>query len=384
MDRADVVPDDLLAAIAARADEIEAARRLPADLARQLADAGLFRLLLPAAYGGQEAHPIRMLDTIEAVARADGATGWCLMIGMTSALTAAYMPAATAREIYGANPRVITGGVFAPLGRAVPADGGYRVDGRWQWASGCQNCDWLMGGCVILEDGKSRMLSNGMPDSRMMFFPANEVTIHDTWEASGLCGTGSHDIEVADRCVPSDRSVSIITDRPVEAGPLYAFPVFGLLALGIAGVALGIAGGAVQDLVELAAKKRPQASRRILAERASVQADVARAMALLRSARAFLGEAIDAAWTAAAAGGAVPLAQRADLRLAATNATRGAADAVDLMYDAAGGSAVFRRSPLQRRFRDVHVATQHMMVAPATLSQIGRLRLGLETDTATL
>lgn len=378
------VPDELVAGIAARADEIEAARRLPADLAQALAAAGLFRLLLPGAYGGLEVHPARMVDTIETVARADGAVGWCVMIGMTSAVTAAYMPAPTAREIYGANPDVITGGVFAPLGRAVHVDNGYRVDGRWQWASGCQNCDWLMGGCVILQDGKPEMLPNGLPDSRMMFFPAAEVTIHDTWEASGLCGTGSHDIEVADQFVPADRSVSIITDRPVETGPLYAFPIFGLLAIGVASVALGIAAGAIADLTALAAQKRPQMSRRVLAERASVQADVAQAWALLRSARAFLREAIDAAWTAASADGAVPVPLRADLRLAATNATRSAADAVDLMYEAAGGSAVFRRSPLQRRFRDVHVATQHMMVAPATLSQIGRLQLGLETDTAML
>lgn len=380
----DVALDSLVAEVAARADEIESVRRLPADLARQLADAGLFRLLLPAAYGGREVHPARMVEAIETVAQADGATGWCVMIGMTSAVTAAYMPAATAQAIYGANPQVITGGVFAPLGRAVPTDDGYRVDGRWQWASGCQNCDWLMGGCVIMDDGQPRMLPNGLPDSRMMFFPAADVTIHDTWEASGLCGTGSHDIAVADLLVPSDRSVSIITDRPVETGPLYAFPVFGLLAIGVASVALGIAAGAIRDLVELAARKRPQMSRRVLAERTTVQTDVARATALLRSARAFLLEAIDAAWDAASAGGTVPLTQRADLRLAATNATRSAADAVDLMYEAAGGSAVFRRSPLQRRFRDVHVATQHMMVAPATLSQIGRLQLGLETDTAML
>ncbi len=378
------VPEALLAEVAARADETEAARRLPADLARRLAGAGLFRLLLPAAYGGLEVHPARMVEAVETVARADGATGWCVMIGMTSAVTAAYMPAATAREIYGANRDVITGGVFAPNGRALARDGGYRVDGRWQWASGCQNCDWLMGGCVMLRDGQPRLLPNGLPDSRMMFFPAAEVTIHDTWDASGLCGTGSHDIAVADLSVPSDRSVSIIADRPVEAGPLYAFPIFGLLAIGVASVALGIAAGAVRDLVELAVAKRPQMSRRVLAERASVQADVARATALLRSARAFLAEAIGAAWTAASADGTVPLARRADLRLAATNATRGAADAVDLMYHAAGGSAVFRRGPLQRRFRDVHVATQHMMVAPATLSQIGRLRLGLETDTTML
>ena len=367
-----------------RADEIEAARRLPADLARQMAEAGLFRLLVPASLGGAEADPATLLNVIEAVAEADGAAGWCVMIGATSGLTAAYLPETAAREIYGSDPAAITGGVFAPMGKAVAADGGYQVSGQWQWASGSQNCAWLMGGSVILDDGKPRLLENGMPDSRMMLFPADEVEIIDTWQAAGLCGTGSHDMAVADRFVPAERSVSLITDRPRADGPLYTFPVFGLLAMGIAAVTLGIARRSISELIELAQAKTPTLSRSKLAKRSRVQSDLAEAEAMLRSARAFLFEATAAAWDSASGAGEIPLEQRTDLRLAASHAVRAAAGAVDLMYNAGGGSAVFRTSPLQRCFRDVHVATQHMMVSPPTFELTGRLLLGLDTDTAML
>ncbi|MCG8690891.1 MAG: hypothetical protein MI806_06755, partial [Minwuiales bacterium] len=206
----------------------------------------------------------------------------------------------------------------------------------------------------------------------------------DTWQAAGLCGTGSHDMAAADRFVPAERSVSLITDRPRADGPLYTFPVFGLLAMGIAAVTLGIARRSIHELIELAQAKTPTLSRSKLAKRSRVQSDLAEAEAMLRSARAFLFEATAAAWDSASSAGEIPLEERTDLRLAASHAVRAAAGAVDLMYNAGGGSAVFRTSPLQRCFRDVHVATQHMMVSPPTFELTGRLLLGLDTDTAML
>jgi alkylation response protein AidB-like acyl-CoA dehydrogenase len=154
--------------------------------------------------------------------------------------------------------------------------------------------------------------------------------------------------------------------------------------MGIAAVALGLARAAIDALVAIAGGKTPQGSSRTLAMRPSTQSDVATAEALLRSARAFYYEAVESAWQAACATGAIDAALRRDVRLATTHATRTCARAVDLMYDLAGGSSVYRSSPLQRIFRDVHVATQHMMVSPATLELSGRLFLGLETDTSLL
>ena len=169
--------------------------------------------------------------------------------------------------------------------------------------------------------------------------------------------------------VPRTHSISLIGEAPTESGPLYRMPPFGLLAQGIAAVMLGNARGAIDDLVTLAADKRPQGSRRALAERPGAQTELARAEAALRSARAYCTDAVGTAWRRALAGDPPDLRERAALRLSATWATRTAADVTRAMYDLGGGSSVFETSPLQRRFRDAHVGTQHAMVAASTLEK---------------
>jgi alkylation response protein AidB-like acyl-CoA dehydrogenase len=366
----------LLPRVRAAADATEAARRVPLELVHALADAGVFRLCVPRSVGGEEAHPMVLLETVEAIAAADASAGWVAMIGATTGLVSGYLAEPVAREVYGAGPRVVTGGVVAPRGNAVAEGGGWRVSGRWAFASGCEHCAWLVGGC-LLRDG-------GPPRARLMLFPAADARIVDTWTVSGLRGTGSHDIAVENLYVPAGRSVSLTDDRPAASGPLYAFPIFGLLAVGIAAVTLGIARAAIDELVRLGGGKTPQGSRRTLAERATVQAQVAEAEALVRGGRALLAATIDEAWRAAETQATIGVALRARLRLAATHATRSAARATDLMYDAGGGTSLYATSPLQRCFRDVHAATQHAMVAPATYELVGRLLLGLETDVSSL
>jgi len=365
----------------AAAERTEAERRLAPELVRELAAAGLFRLCVPRGLGGLEADATTLVEVIEEVARADGSAGWCTMIGATSGVVAAYLPEREAREIYGP-PLAVSGGVFAPHGQAAAVPGGYRLSGRWPFASGCQHCDWLMGGALVMEDGAPRRNSRGVPESRMLLFPAREATLHDTWSVSGLRGTGSHDMEVRDLFVPRERSVSLQDDRPRERGPLYALPVFGFLAVGVCAVGLGIARAAIEALAALATEKTPTGSRRLLAERALVQAHVAQAEGALRAARAGLLEALAAVHDAAPRG--VTPRERALLRIAATHAARTSAQAVDAMYEAGGGSSIYAASPLQRHFRDVHVMTQHASVAPPTLELAGRVLLGLEADTSIL
>jgi len=382
-------PVDTLAAARAlapeirrRADEVEQARRLPRDLSQHFARVGFYRMCVPAAYGGLELPPADTMRTIEAVAQADGSCAWCVFIGATSGSVLAVLAPEAAREIFH-RPDVLLGGVFAPQGRAVATQAGFRVSGRWAWGSGTQNADWVMGGCRVIHDGEMLRARSGAPLSRMMIAPVEEIEFFDTWHASGLCGTGSTDFAMNDLFVPERRAAGLGVDGPL-ARPLYAFPQFGLLAMGIAAVAMGLARAAIDELVDLAAAKTPQGSSRSLAMRPAAQSDVARAEALLRSSRAFAYEAIERAWEAARADGEIGTEHRRDLRLATTHATRASAAAVDLMYELGGGTSVYRRSPLQRIFRDVHVATQHMMVSPATLELTGRLFLGLETDTSLL
>ncbi len=365
------------------AEQIERERALPAELRAELVEAGLFGLCLPRALGGREAQPAEMIRALEELARGDGATGWCAMIASTSSLLGAYLPDEDARLIY-ADGHGVSGGVFAPRGRAERLDEGYMVSGRWSFVSGVQHCDWVMGGCIVYSGEQPELLENGSPDVRLMLMPADSVEVIDTWSVSGLRGTGSHDMAVEQEPVPAARGVSLFTDPPRQPGALYSFPLFGLLAVGIASVALGIARGAIEDLIVLAAGKTPAASLKTLAQRAAVQAEVARAEAALRSARALMLEEAEAAWVAAQTGAPISDEHRLGLRLAATHATGAAAEVVTAMYQAGGGSSIYDSSPLQRRFRDVHVATQHMMVAPTTWELTGRLLLGLPTDTVQL
>lgn len=366
----------------ARANEIETARQLPHDVAQRFADAGFYRLCIPAAYGGAEADPLTLSRVIETLAQADGSAAWCVMIGATTGVCMAYMAPATARELC-RDPNVIFAGVFAPRGKAVDHGAEYLADGQWQWGSGSPNAQYVMGGCVVVKDGAPVLLPSGVPDSRMLIVPKDQVQLAGNWDTLGLNGTGSQDFAFKSLRVPKAMSVGLLSDKPLER-PLYAFPVFGLLALGIASVTLGLARAAIDDLVSFAGAKTPEGHRKPLASRGRTQEDVAEAEALVRSARLFLHDAIGAAWREANESGYIGVAGRRDLRLAATYAARSSVRAVDLMYHLGGGTSVYRTSPLQRIFRDVHVASQHMMIAPPTLELAGRLFLGQDAELSTL
>lgn len=362
-----------------RAQEIEEARRLPADIAQKFASAGLFRLVTPSAYGGLECTPKQIVDIVETVAEANASAAWCVMIGATTAMNAAYMQPEHAREIY-ADPDVITGGVFAPMGKASDEGDHYLVTGRWQWGSGSANCTWLCGGALIFEDGELKTLPSGRPDARMMIFPASDAELIDTWHTMGLKGTGSGDIEVKALRVPKARSVSLVTDTPQVDGALYKFPAFGLLSLGVAATAMGNASGALQAFTDLAGAKKSQGSRKTLSERANVQAALARLTATFRAARAYLHDEIEQTWDVAETESAIPVERRAALRMACTHMVRTAADICRETYDLGGGAALFNDNDLQRRFRDAHAMTQHIVTAPSTWELTGRLLFDLPTD----
>lgn len=362
----------------ARSDEIERERRLPADIAKAFAAAGFYRLCVPESVGGIEADPMTLTQVIETIARADGSAGWCVMIGATTGLCAAYLAPGDARAVFGA-PDAIVVGVFAPRGRADDAGDHYIVNGRWQWGSGSPNAVHIMGGAVIHRDGVPVMMASGMTESRMMIAPTGNVRMLDTWHVSGLSGTGSQDFVFENLRVDKSMSVGLVTDKPLDR-PLYAFPAFGLLATGVASVMLGLARASIDLLVALAREKTPEGQRRPLAQRSRTQEDVAVAEASLSAARAYLYESIEAAFAAARQNGRIGIEARARLRMSASFAARTAISVVDSMYGLAGGSAVYRSSPFQRIFRDVHVASQHMMVGTPTFELAGRVLLGIEAD----
>lgn len=349
----------------------EQARRLVEPTVTALADAGLLTLCLPAAYGGPgTTTPVDMIDAVAAVAEGDGAAGWCAAIASTTSSLAGFLRRDVAATIY-PGPATATGGVFAPNGSGVRTADGYRISGRWQWGSGTQHCSWIVGGAMC-DDGTQRIC----------FFPAADVTFHDTWHSVGMRGTGSLDIAVDDVVVPEPFTVRVGVDRPHVDEPLARFPNFTLLALGIAATALGVARRALDELVALAGAKRPQFSTRTLAASGFTQIELSRAEAQWRSARAFLRDEVATAWATAVAGDPVPVANRVGMRLAAANAAGASAAVADAAWTLAGGTAVYEASVLGRCLRDAHVATQHIMVAPKINETLGKFLLGVDFDAA--
>jgi alkylation response protein AidB-like acyl-CoA dehydrogenase len=365
---------ELRSLIEEHADAAEAGRRLVAPTVDALTGAGLMRMCTPAAYGGLEADPVTLIESIEAVALADGAAGWCSMIASTTSSMAAFLPAETAAEIYG-DPAVVTGGVFAPNGQGVAAeqDGveGFTITGRWAWGSGTQHCQWVLGGAMCDDE-----------TFRLCWFPQADVDFHDTWHTGGMRGSGSLDYSVDAVFVPAAFTMQPGVTKPVVSSKLARFPNFTLLAAGVSAVGLGVARRALDELNEMAQGKKPQYSSRTLAKSAFTQIEFARAEAQLRSARAFLVDGVRGAWASLEADDEVSLEQRTAIRLAATHAATTSAAVADTAFTLAGGSAVYDTSVLGRCMRDAHVVTQHIQTAPKLNEKIGQLLLGQDADTS--
>jgi indole-3-acetate monooxygenase len=371
---------DLAPAIAVRAGEIEAARRLPPDLVTELTAAGCFGMLRPRSHGGAGVDLATSMRVYEDLSRADASVGWTVAIGAGCWLDVVGLPRSTFDDVFADDPDVKVGGGINPAGVAVPADGGYRVTGRWAFVSGCQHCDWIYGNCI--EEGATG--NGGMPPLRIALFRAGDVEIEDTWSVSGLCGTGSHDVVADDVFVPAERTFELLSAEPCLDDPLVRIPLPSPYALQMASVALGVAQGAVDDILALAADKVPLFAGASLATNPLFQNQLGQADASLRAARSLVyAEAADA-WAAALAGEPFTTEHRARIRGSATWACDTAATVVGMAYRAGGGSSLYRSSPLQRRFRDIHALTQHFLVKLDSLTTVGAVLAGQEVDTTFL
>lgn len=363
---------ELAPTVAARARETEAARRVPPDLVEALSAAGCFRVLLPRSHGGGGLDLAGAMRVFEELSRADASVGWVVMIGAGAWIDLSRLPRQTFDALFADRPDVIVGGVFNPTGVAVPVDGGYRVSGRWAFASGCEHCSWLYGNCV--ENG------GGTPQMRMVVFSPVEIEIEDTWAVSGLCGTGSHHYAADNVLVPTERTFRPLSGEPCLDEPLVRIHPAAVFALGIASVAIGIAQGALEDILVLAADKVPLLARTPLSASPLFQHQLAVADAKLRAASGLLYADAEEAWTTAASGAPFPPEQRARIRSAAVWASSTAASVVDSAYGAGGGSSPYAHNPLQRRFRDIHALTQHFLVRPDTLTTAGAVLAGHDVD----
>jgi alkylation response protein AidB-like acyl-CoA dehydrogenase len=359
-------------------EEGERARHLPTATAEALNGAGMFRLCRSSELGGLETDPLAIIDVIEELARHDASAAWCALNCGIAGVLHSFLDPDAADEI-GAGPDVVVNGVIAPTGRALVVDGGYRLSGRWSFVSTCHHCTWLALSCIVV-DGDVTSSAGEQPPIMMMFVPASQWQIIDTWDTVGLRATGSHAIDVADVFVPAERAISVQLLEPRRRGALFRFPIVGLFSVGMAACALGLARAAVDDLVDLAHTKTPFGMSSTLASRSTTQIAVSEASAAAWSARALLIDETERMWQAVQGGEPPTPQQRAALRIATTHATRAAAVAADRAYTAGGSSAIFASSPLQRRLRDIHTLTQHFFVGPPTYEMTGKVLLGVESD----
>jgi alkylation response protein AidB-like acyl-CoA dehydrogenase len=377
---------DLLAAarrleplVAELRDRFDQDRQLPPRLVDELHAANLFRMWLPRAIGGAELPPLAFLAVIEELSRQDGSLGWCAVIPAGYGRLAGALEEDVARKIFATGMGVLVG-TLNPTGKAVAAPGGYRVTGRWSYGSFIGYGDWVLGNCITADATGPRQAADGGPEFRLCLFPRADVEVFDIWHVGGLRATGSNDFQVTDLFVPERHTIPLVDFQPPprRPGPLYAVPMTSTFVSCIATVALGIARAAIESLIEIGAEKRTAGSSTVLCDKPMAQADLARAEALLGAGRAYLFGELGTMWEDAVAGRAIELRARAAVRLAACHATQCAIQVVDLMYQSAGGAALFQSGRLERCLRDVHAAGQHIAVnMQANLEPVGRVLFGL-------
>jgi alkylation response protein AidB-like acyl-CoA dehydrogenase len=368
--------DSLTELIRAECRDMDVTRKVPRPVIDALQQAGIFRLMAPMSIGGSEVDPMTFLNVVEATSYADGSVGWCVMIGGCYATFGGMLPFEAAREIYG-DPETISAGAFRPGGTAVEADGGFRISGRWQFASGSSHANWYVGGCVIQKDGEPVMGPMGLPLMREFFFPASATEIIDTWDSTGLRGTASHDYAVRDLFIPRSRTMWF-QEPPTSDRPLYRMPPIAMFSTFICAVPLGIARHAIDEFVKLAVAKKPELSNSVLADKPGAQHRLGRAHALVAAGRRYVSGTLDDLWQKVRSGHAPTMADRGALWLAATYAAHGALEAIDLLYTGAGASSVYAGCALDRCMRDARTAVQHICTQEVNFELAGRQLFGRE------
>jgi alkylation response protein AidB-like acyl-CoA dehydrogenase len=369
----------LLPEFRARAAEGDQLRTMPADLVRRARAGGLFRLNLPRSLGGFELDPATTAEIFEEISRADGSAGWTVVIGNSTAFFA-WLDPAVAKELIGGDPDFVSTSMWAPLGQAAPdGSGRFAVSGRWPFNSGCPHAAWLQVGVMVTGSGPPR--ADGAPDWRFAFVPARSAVIEDTWDAMGLRGTGSHHLSLPGVQVPAEHLAAPFFESARHDGPLWRIPLITLAAMFLAAVPLGVARRALDEFAAIAASKVRGPATQSIGHDADAQCQLARAEGTLASARSFLFDTIARIWVTACRGDEPDLGQRALVLLAANQAMRAGTEAIDRVFRLAGADAVYAHHPLQRCFRDVHTAGQHILFSAGRDQAYAKVRLGIGQPT---
>ena len=370
------------AALREASDRIEQARELPADIVAALHEARLFRLLLPTALTGDELDPISLSQVTETVAAADASTAWCLGQAAGCAMSAAYLEPEIADAVFGPPDAVLAWGAGIQ-GKAIAVDGGYRVSGRWTFASGSRHATWLGGHSFVFEsDGTTpRIGADGRQLNRTALFRRDQADIEDNWHVIGLCGTGSDSYSVTDLFVPE--AYTLDRDTPSERrfdGDVFQLSTTQVYASAFSGVMLGIARGTLDDLTAIALTKTPRGAASSLRDSEAFHLQLAELEARYRAARAFLHTTQLELWDAVQSRTEFTIEHRAGIRLATTHAINQGHDIVTEAYRLAGQHAIFESGTLERRLRDASAASQQVQGRKTHYATVGRILLGLDPD----
>jgi alkylation response protein AidB-like acyl-CoA dehydrogenase len=368
--------------VRAHAEQAEQRRRLAPEVIAGLRETGLFRLLLPTSLGGLELDPASCALIVEEIAGFDSAAGWALQAGNEGAWWAARLPTEGAEEIYRDNPSAVMAAAFHPPQQAVETAEGYRITGRAPLASNIHDADWLFLTALVMDGDHPRIVSDA-PVVLGLVLRSAEVRVVDTWYALGMRGSDSNDVVMEAVLVPRARTFPLTPDFEPGAhhrGPLYRLPAVAAGSFLIAPVSLAVARAAITELKALAQKKTALGFSRPLRDRAAVQATVARAEAMLRSARLFFYEALEAGYARAVRGERFTLEQKADQLLASVHAATTAAKVTDLMHRLAGTTGIYTRSPLERHFRDAQTLRHHGFLSENRFEAVGQVYLGVNPE----
>jgi indole-3-acetate monooxygenase len=351
---------------------IETERTIPRELVDALWETGIFRAHMPREIGGLEMHPVEWLDTVEELSRINGSVGWLAMIqtGLT------FMEPEVMREILAEGPFILAGNLGRAAGKAYRVDGGYRISGRWPFASGAPHATYLLGSSVLYDEHDQVVLhpKDGHPWSIIAVWPSSDAVLHDTWDGLGLRGTGSGDFEIDDLFVPSKHVNELGFSYRAYDRPLFRFM---FAVMGHAAHALGLARAAIDSFIEIShgASTRGSKRQRRLGNQQFHHIAVAEADALVRAARLFAWDATERAFENAHHNEIVDYELRVLMSQAITFAVRSGKKAVDTVCEQAGTSSVFRGRPLERIYRDMTTAAQHALVSENAFDTVGQYYL---------
>lgn len=363
--------------ISAQSERNEVKGSLTDETLTALRKANLFTIFVPRDFGGAELRPLEASEIFEALCRADGATGWVLIVTQVSlGSVGAYLDPAAAQEIF-ANGIPLIAGQGGPQGQALVDGRGFRLSGRWGYGSGALHADYLFSGATVIENGQPRMLPDGSgPDVRVFIVPRREVVFHGNWDVLGLRATASVDYAMTDVYVPEAFSFHPWTTTPKQGGNLYKISVMGMVGLGHASYYLGVARCLLDELAKIATAKSPRPS--VLSTKnggESLHEQYGAAEANLRAARAFTHEVWKDIEETIDKGQELSTRQTTLYKLALNHASMTAVEIANFAYKYGGGVSL-RAGALQRGFRDVHAGAQHILTSPVLLRECGRELLG--------